>query len=561
MAKIDLENIKANNFIEEIILEDLKSGKNTEVITRCPPEPSGYWHIGHCKAWGIDYETARKFGGYMNLRMDDTNPTKEDGDFANSYMEDLKWLGYEPKNVIYSSLAYFDKMYELAEKLIIDGKAYVCELSADEVHNTRGTLTTPGTESPYRNRDSEESLRLFREMKEGKYPDGSMTLRAKIDMASSSICLRDPVIYRVLHAHHYKTGDKWCIYPMYDFAHPIEDTLEGITYSLCDISFENNRPLYNWVVENCFPDVKNPPRQIEFAKCVIENILTGKRYLKQVVNSGAVMGWDDPRLFTLVGLRRRGVPVEAIKSFFRDNGVTKAVSIIPLANLEHYIRDELNRTSTRVMAVLDPLKVVITNWEGDNEIIFVENNPNEEEKTTHESQFGKTIYIEAEDFSLDPPAKYNRLVLNGMVRLKNAYIIKCNNVVFKDNGEIDYLECEYIKESKSGNDTSGLKVKGTIHFVAEGNYAEATIREFKNLTKKDFLQPDKALANGTPLEDILESDSLTERTAFIENFATTASVGTVFQFVRKGYYCLDKDSTATRPVFNHTISLKDTFNK
>ena len=561
MDKEFLDNVTASNFIEEAIIEDLRAGKNIEVITRCPPEPSGYWHLGHCKAWTIDFETAKKFGGYTNLRMDDTNPTKEDGDFAKSYIADLEWLGYKPKNVIYSSEAYFEKFYELAVELIKAGKAYVCELSQDEVRETRGTLTTPGTPSPYRDRPIEESLRLFKDMRDGKFADGTVTLRAKIDMASPNICLRDPVIYRVLHATHYKTGDKWCIYPMYDFAHPIEDALEGVTYSLCDISFENNRPLYNWVVENCFPNMKYPPRQIEFAQFNLENVLLGKRYLKAIVNSGKVMGWDDPRLFTIVGMRRRGIPAQAVKNFISNNGVTKAVTVLPLSNFEYYVREELNRTATRVMAVLDPLKVVITNYQGENEDIELENNPNEEPKTYHKSQFGRVIYIEKEDFSLDPPAKYNRLVVGGMVRLKGAYVIRCNNVVYTPTGEIDHLECEYLPETKSGADNSGIKVKGTIHFVAEGNYLRATIREFKNLTKPDILQPAKVLANGASIDDVLEPNSMSESEALVETYLQNAPVGTVYQFMRKGYYCVDKDSTPERLVFNKTISLKDTFNK
>ena len=556
-----LDNITPSKFIEEAVLEDLRAGKNVEVITRCPPEPSGYWHIGHCKAWTIDFETAKKFGGYTNLRMDDTNPTKEDGDFANSYIEDLKWLGYTPKNVIYSSEAYFDKFYELAMNLIREGKAYVCELSADEVYNTRGDLKTAGTNSPYRDRPIEENVRLFEEMKNGQHPDGSMTLRLKIDMASPNMNMRDPIIYRIMHVSHYKTGDKWCIYPMYDFAHPIEDALEGVTYSLCDTSFEDHRPLYNWIVANCFPNMQYPPRQIEFAAMSIENILTGKRYLKQMVNSGKVMGWDDPRMYTIAGMRRRGIPAAAVKNFVMNNGITKAVTILPISNLNYYIREELNRTATRAMVVLDPLKVVITNYTGDPETIEVENNPNAEPKTTHASKVGRVVYIEKEDFSLDPPSKYNRLIVGGLVRLKNAYVIRCNNVVFKADGSIDYLECEYLPETRSGADNSGIKVKGTIHFVEESNITRITVREIGNLTKMEYLEPAKALANGATIDDVFDPNSLTESEALAEKFVETAQVGDVFQFVRKGYYCLDPDSTPEHLIFNKTIGLKDTFNK
>jgi len=555
---MNLDNITPENFIEEAIIEDLKSGKNKEVITRCPPEPSGHWHIGHVKAWTIDFETAIKFGGYTNLRMDDTNPTKEDGDFAESYVDDLKWLGYTPKNVIYSSVAYFDKMFEIACDFIKRGLAYVCELSGEEVSKTRGTLTEPGINSPYRNRPIDESLKMFLDMKNGKYADGSVTLRAKIDMAHPNMNMRDPVMYRVMRATHYKVGDKWCIYPMYDFAHPIEDALEGITYSLCDITFEDHRPLYNWFRDNAFVGKKYLPRQMEFSKLAIENVLLGKRYLKQIVNSGRVMGWDDPRFFTIAGMRRRGITATSVKNFVKSLGVTKVDSLIPKPQFEYFVREDLNKIATRAMVVLDPLKVKITNLDKDEEI-FVENNPNIENGDKHKSWFGSEIYIEKEDFSLNPPPKYNRLVLGGMVRLKNAYIIKCNNVVYNDNGEIDYLECEYLPETKSGSDNSGIKVKGTIHFVALSNAVSITIRNFKNLTKLEYLEPDKALGDGVSLDDLLEPNSLEETKAFAEKFVQTAQVGDKFQFVRKGYYALDVDSTKDNLIFNNIVSLKDGF--
>ncbi|MBQ7977450.1 MAG: glutamine--tRNA ligase [Clostridia bacterium] len=561
MNREDIERIEPANFIEEEVKKDLLNGTYNEVVTRCPPEPSGYWHIGHCKAWLIDFETARKFGGYTNLRMDDTNPTKEDGNFAESYLADLEWLGCFPKKVIYASEAYFDKMYELAEKLIMDGKAYVCELSAEDVARTRGTLTSAGENSPYRDRPAEESLRLFRDMKAGKFKDGEVTLRAKIDMASPNINMRDPVIYRVLHATHYKTGDKWCIYPMYDFAHPIEDALEGITHSICDISFEDHRPLYNWFIQNCFPDMKNPPRQIEFALFNLEYVLLGKRYLKQLVNNGVVMGWDDPRFYTIVGMRRRGITADAVKNFMLNIGITKSVSILPLSAFEYYVRDDLNKKATRAMAVLDPLKVIITNYNGEPEEIEIENNPNDENAGKHKAKFGREIYIEKEDFSLAPPPKYNRLVEGGIVRLKGAYIIKCNKAVLDKNGEVDYLECEYFPDTKSGCDNSGMKCKGTIHFVEKSNSFEVTIREFKNLVKQEYLEPSKALASGVSVEELIDSDTLVERKALAENFLKTAQVGDKFQFMRKGFYCMDKDSTEENFVFNSTISLKDTYKK
>jgi len=551
------KDIIAENFIEEEILKDLESGRSKEVITRCPPEPSGYWHIGHCKAWIIDFETANKFGGYTNLRMDDTNPTKEDGDFANSYVKDLEWLGYTPKNVIYASESYFEKIYEIAENMIKNGDAYVCELTPEEVSNTRGTLTEPGTNSPYRDRPIEESLQMFRDMRAGKYEDGKVTLRAKIDMAHPNMNMRDPVMYRVMRAHHYKTGDKWCIYPMYDFAHPLEDALEGVTYSLCDISFEDHRPLYDWFIEHGWGN-PYPPRQIEFSKLNLENVLLGKRYLKKLVNEGKVLGWDDPRYLTIVGMRRRGYTAKAIKDFIKSLGLSKSDSTIPFNALEFYVRNDLNNIATRAMAVLDPVKVVITNYKG-SELCEMQNNPNIEDAGVHTMTFSDTIYIDSDDFSLNPPPKYNRLVLGGMVRLKGAYIIKCNNVVYKEDGTIDYLECEYIPNSKSGNDTSGLKVKGTIHFVSADNCTEVTIRNFKNLIKDEYLDPSKALAEGVDVDEILEPDSMTESKALVENFLTSAQVEDKFQFMRKGYYTLDKDSTKDNLIFNHTISLKDGF--
>lgn len=554
---IDLEKITPDNFIEEEIVKDLKAGKSKEVITRCPPEPSGYWHIGHCKAWIIDFETAIKFGGYTNLRMDDTNPTKEDGDFANSYLSDLEWLGYKPKNFIYASEAYFDKIYEIAEKMIMNGDAYVDELSAEEVSNTRGTLTEPGKNSPYRDRPREESLQMFHDMRDGKYPDGAVTLRAKIDMAHPNMNMRDPVMYRVMRATHYKTGDKWCIYPMYDFAHPLEDAIEGVTYSLCDISFEDHRPLYNWFIEHGW-DGEYPPRQIEFGKLNLENVLLGKRYLKRLVNEGKVMGWDDPRYLTIVGMRRRGYTAEAIKAFIKSLGVSKCDSTIPFNALEYYVRNDLNMVATRAMAVLNPLKVIITNYTGSEEC-ELQNNPNDETAGSHKMTFSSTIYIDSDDFSLNPPPKYNRLVEGGMVRLKGAYIIKCNKVVYKEDGSIDHLECEYMPNSKSGNDTSGIKVKGTIHYVSADNCTEVTIRSFKNLIKDEYLDPSKALASGVEIDEILNANSLIESKALVENFLTDAKPEDKFQFVRKGYYTLDKDSTKDNLIFNHTISLKDGF--
>ena len=550
--------IEPTNFIEEEINKDLESGKAKEVITRFPPEPSGYWHIGHCKAIMIDFETAKKYGGYTYLRMDDTNPSKEDGDFADSYLADLKWLGYTPKKLIYASEAYFDGIYEIAENLIKSGDAYIDEQSAEELSKSRGTLTTPGKESPYRNRPIEESLKIFRDMKAGKYPEGKVVLRAKIDMAHPNMNMRDPVIYRVQHMSHYRTGNKWCIYPMYDFAHPLEDALEGVTFSLCDMSFEDHRPLYNWVLEKGWKK-KYAPRQIEFAKLNLENVLLGKRYLRRLVDSKLVLGWDDPRFLTIVGMKRRGYTAQGIKDFLKSAGVTKADSVIPLSALYYHIRNDLNNIAIRAMVVLDPLKVVITNYDKDSEEIEIENNPNDENAGSHKALFSKEIYIEKEDFSLNPPPKYNRLVEGGIVRLKGAYIIKCNKVVLKDNGEIDHLECEYLPDTKSGQDNSGIKCKGTIHFVSAKNCFKVTIRDFKNLIKEQYVDPMKALEDGVSLEELLTPNSMTESVAYAENFLKTAKVEDKFQFMRKGYYCLDKDSTKDSLIFNSTISLKDSF--
>ena len=550
--------IEPTNFIEEEINKDLESGKAKEVITRFPPEPSGYWHIGHCKAIMIDFETAKKYGGYTYLRMDDTNPSKEDGDFADSYLADLKWLGYTPKKLVYASEAYFDGIYEIAENLIKSGDAYIDEQSAEELSKSRGTLTTPGKESPYRNRPIEESLKIFRDMKAGKYPEGKVVLRAKIDMAHPNMNMRDPVIYRVQHMSHYRTGNKWCIYPMYDFAHPLEDALEGVTFSLCDMSFEDHRPLYNWVLEKGWKK-PYPPRQIEFAKLNLENVLLGKRYLRRLVDSNLVLGWDDPRFLTIVGMKRRGYTAQGIKDFLKSAGVTKADSVIPLSALYYHIRNDLNNIATRAMVVLDPLKVIITNYDKDSEEIEIENNPNDENAGSHKALFSKEIYIEKEDFSLNPPPKYNRLVEGGIVRLKGAYIIKCNKAVLNDNGEIDHLECEYLPNTKSGQDNSGIKCKGTIHFVSAKNCFKVTIRDFKNLIKEEYVDPMKALEDGVSLEELLTPNSMTESVAYAENFLKTAKVEDKFQFMRKGYYCLDKDSTKDNLIFNSTISLKDSF--
>lgn len=558
---LDLDKIEPSNFIEQEILEDLKAGRSKEVITRCPPEPSGYWHIGHCKAWMIDFETALKFGGYTYLRMDDTNPSREQGEFADSYMEDLKWLGYTPKAMIFASEAYFEKIYEIAEQMIINGYAYVDELTQEQQLAQKGTLTTPGVNSPYRDRPKEESLKLFREMRAGKHPDGSLTLRAKIDMSHPNILMRDPIMYKISREHHYKTGDKWCIYPIYDFAHPMEDALEGVTYSLCDITFRVHRELYEWFIEHGW-NKPYAPKQREFSTLNLENVLLGKRHLKALVNSGKVMGWDDPRFMTIVGMKRRGYTANGVKNFIRSCGVVASESTIPFSSLEYYIREDLNKVATRAMVVLDPLKVVITNYEdGKTEEIEIDNNPNDENAGKHTALFSNEIYIEKDDFAVVPPPKFNRLTVGGFVRLKGAYIIKCNEVVYKENGEIDYLKCEYLPNTKSGQDNSGMKVKGTIHFVSDKNCFDCTIRNFKNLIKDEYKWPGKALSQGVEIEEVLEPDSLIETKAKAENFLLSAKPMDKFQFMRKGYYTLDKDSTKDNLIFNSTISLKDSFKK
>lgn len=558
LKDIDIDCIVPENELEEEIIADIKAGKTKEVITRCPPEPSGYWYIGHVKAWTINFETAKKFGGKTILRMDDSNPTKEEGEFADSYMADLEWLGFKPAKFVYASEEYFDAIYDIAEKMILNGDAYVCDLSAEEVSATRGTLTEPGKESPFRNRSVDENLKLFREMREGKFPDGSKTLRAKIDMAHPNINMRDPVMYKIARHHHYRVGDKWCIWPQYDFVHPMEDCLEGTTYSLCDKGFQDHRVVYEWFVEHGWGK-EFAPKQREFSRVVLENVLTGKRHLKRLVNSGAVNGWDDPRFPTLVGIRRRGYTAKAVKDFVKSVGWGNTIEVtVPFSALEYYVREDLNRIATRAMVVLDPLKVIITNYES-TEDIEIDNNPNQENAGTHKALFGKEIYIEKEDFSLNPPPKYNRLVEGGIVRLKGAYIIKCNKAVLNENGEVDHLECEYIAGTKSGQDNSGIKCKGTIHFVCAENSFEITIREFKNLIKPEYKNPAKALAEGVEISDILEENSLVERKALAENFLKTANVEDKFQFMRKGYYCVDKDSTKDNLIFNSTISLKDGF--
>lgn len=541
------EKISASsNFIEDIINKDLSEGKVTTVKTRFPPEPNGCLHIGHAKSLCLNFGIARKYGGTCNLRFDDTNPLKEDEEFVNSIKRDIQWLGFKWDN-LYNASDYFDVMYECAEKLIKEGKAYVCDLSAEEIRLSRGSLTEPGKESPYRDRSPEENLNLFRRMKAGEFDDGEKVLRAKIDMASPNINMRDPVIYRVLHASHQNTGDKWCIYPMYDFAHPIEDAYEGITHSICTLEFEDHRPLYDWVTQNCgFPSPL--PQQIEFARLNITNTIMSKRFLKRLVEDGFVDGWDDPRMPTLCGMRRRGYPPQAIIDFCDRIGVAKANSEVEYGYLNACVRDYLNQYAQRAMAVTSPIKVILTNLSAPEEC-EIENNPNKPEEGTRTITLTHELYIDGSDFSLAPPPKYHRLKLDGYVRLKGAYIIKCDKVETDNEGNILHLECSIVENSKSGCDQSGLKVKGVIQWVSAEYNTPLTLRKLDSLLldgEGDFINR-------------LNYESLKEIPALGEPSLASAPKESRFQFMRMGYYVRDLKSDL--PVFNEIVGLKDTFNK
>lgn len=541
------EKISASsNFIEDIINKDLSEGKVTTVKTRFPPEPNGCLHIGHAKSLCLNFGTARKYGGTCNLRFDDTNPLKEDEEFVNSIKRDIQWLGFRWDN-LYNASDYFDVMYECAEKLIKEGKAYVCDLSAEEIRLSRGSLTEPGKESPYRDRSPEENLNLFRRMKAGEFDDGEKVLRAKIDMASPNINMRDPVIYRVLHASHQNTGDKWCIYPMYDFAHPIEDAYEGITHSICTLEFEDHRPLYDWVTQNCgFPSPL--PQQIEFARLNITNTIMSKRFLKRLVEDGFVDGWDDPRMPTLCGMRRRGYPPQAIIDFCDRIGVAKANSEVEYGYLNACVRDYLNQHAQRAMAVTSPIKVILINLSAPEEC-EIENNPNKPEEGTRTITLTHELYIDGSDFSLAPPPKYHRLKLDGYVRLKGAYIIKCDKVETDNEGNILHLECSIVENSKSGCDQSGLKVKGVIQWVSAEYNTPLTLRKLDSLLldgEGDFINR-------------LNYESLKEIPALGEPSLASAPKESRFQFMRMGYYVRDLKSDL--PVFNEIVGLKDTFNK
>lgn len=547
------EEVISRNFIEQEIDKDLKEGVYDRVCTRFPPEPNGYLHIGHAKSIILNYGLAKQYGGEFHMRFDDTNPTKEKEEFVESIKADIKWLGADWKEHLYFASDYFDKMYESAVVLIKKGLAYASDLTADQIKETRGTLTEPGKDDPGRNRSIEENLQIFEDMKAGKYEDGAMTIRAKIDMTSSNINMRDPIIYRVAHMYHHNTGDKWCIYPMYDFAHPLEDAYEGITHSICTLEFEDHRPLYNWVVENV--GFERPPRQIEFAKMYLKNVITGKRYIKKLVEEGIVDGWDDPRLVSISALRRRGFTPESIKMFVELSGVSKANSVSDYAMLEYCIREDLKCKVNRVMAVLDPVKLVIDNYpEGQVEWLDMINNPEAPELGSRKIAFAKELYIEREDFMIEPPKKYFRLFPGNEVRLMGGYFVTCTSYETDDAGNVTVVHCTYDPATKGGDAPDGRKVKGTIHFVAAPTALEATVRLYENIVDEEL---------GVYNEDgslNLNPNSLTTVKGYIEPSVSGAKGGDSFQFVRNGFYTTDlKDSKEGALVFNRIVSLKSSF--
>ena len=539
---------EATNFIEQIINEELESGKVTAIQTRFPPEPNGYLHIGHAKSLCINFGIKERYNGKCNLFLDDTNPSKEKEEFENAIKKDIEWLGFTYDKITHAS-DYYEDIYNFAEKEIELGNAFVCDMNAEEISASRGTLTEPGKESPWRNRSVEENLKLFREMRAGKFKDGEKCLRAKIDMASPNINMRDPVIYRILRETHYRTGDKWCIYPMYDFAHPICDYMQGVTHSICTLEFEDHRPLYDWVGITLGFSPK--PRQIEFARLNVTNLVMSKRYLKKLVENGDVDGWDDPRMPTLTGIRNRGIPAEALKDFCGRIGVCKANSEVQISYLEAVVREYLNLHAERAMAVKKPIKVTITNYpDGKTEQVDFDINPNEEEKRTRKITFSKNIYIDADDFSLAPPPKYFRLKKDGYVRLKSAYIIKCDDVTFDDKGEIKELLCSYIPESKSGNDTSGIKCKGVIQWVEESTGVDMEIREY------GYLLNDEEYA-GQDFSERMNKNSVTVYNGKVEPYVLSAEGA--MQIIRTGYFKTMERKGKT--VLSQIVSLKDSFNK
>lgn len=545
--------INSSNFIKNIIKEDLENGKVKEVITRFPPEPNGYLHIGHAKSICLNFQVADDFNGKTNLRFDDTNPIKEDTEYIESIKEDVKWLGFEWDNLFYAS-NYFDTMYEKALLLIKKGKAYVCDLTPEEMKEYRGTLTKPGKESPYRNRTVEENLKLFQEMKDGKYKDGEKVLRAKIDMASPNINMRDPIIYRIAHITHHNTGDKWCIYPMYDFAHPLEDAIEGITHSICTLEFEDHRPLYDWIINEC--EMENIPHQYEFARLNITNTVMSKRKLKALVDNNIVDGWDDPRMPTISGLRRKGYTPESIRNFCSAIGVAKNSSTVDEQMLEYFIREDLDSKVPRAMAVLDPLKLVITNYpEGQSELLPIENNPKDENAGVRQVSFSRELYIEREDFMEEPPKKYFRLFPGNEVRLKGAYFVKCTDFIKDENGKVIEVHCTYDPETKSGSGFTGRKVKGTLHWVDANSALNATFKLFEPLILDDVPENE-----GKDFLDQINPNSLTVLKGFIEPSVKNAKGNDKYQLFRHGYFNVDpKDSTEDNLVFNRIASLKSSF--
>ncbi len=544
----------SKNFIEQIIDNDIKEGTCKTVVTRFPPEPNGYLHIGHAKSIILNSGLAKKYNGRFNLRFDDTNPTKEKTEFVQSIKEDVEWLGAEFEDRLFFASDYFDQMYEAAIKLIKKGKAYVCDLSAEEIRQYRGTLTEPGKDSPFRNRSIEENLDLFERMKNGEFQDGEKVLRAKIDMTSGNINMRDPILYRIARMNHHNTGDKWCIYPMYDYAHPIEDAIEGVSHSICTLEFEDHRPLYDWVVREL--EYANPPKQIEFAKMYLTNVVTGKRYIKRLVEDGIVDGWDDPRLVTIAALRRRGYTPEAIRMFMELSGVSKAQSSSDFAMLEYCIREDLKLKKSRMMAVLDPIKLVITNYPEDMvEYLDVVNNQENEELGVRQVPFCRELYIDREDFMIEPPKKYFRLYPGNEVRLMHAYFVTCTDYVTDENGKVIEVHCTYDPATKSGSGFSERKVKGTIHWVSARHAASAEVRLYENLVDEE-----KGVYNEDGSVNV-NPNSLTVLTnCFVEPALTNAKAYDSFQFLRHGYFCVDfKDSSSDHLVFNRIVSQKSSY--
>ena len=548
------KEVVSKNFIEQIIEKDLAEGKYETICTRFPPEPNGYLHIGHAKSILLNYGLSQEYNGKFNLRFDDTNPTKEKIEFVESIQADVKWLGADWEDRLFFASNYFDQMYEAAIKLIKKGKAFVCDLTAEQIREYRGTLTEPGKNSPYRDRSVEENLDLFERMKNGEFEDGTKVLRAKIDMASPNINMRDPVIYRVAHMTHHNTGDKWCIYPMYDFAHPIEDAIEGVTHSICTLEFEDHRPLYDWVVREL--EYPYPPKQIEFAKLYLTNVVTGKRYIKRLVEEGIVDGWDDPRLVSIAALRRRGFTPESIKMFVELCGVSKANSSVDYAMLEYCIREDLKLKRSRVMAILDPVKLIIDNYpEGQIEELEAPNNMENETLGTRKVPFGKELYIEREDFMVEPPKKYKRLYPGNEVRLMNAYFVTCVGYDTDEEGNVTAVHCTYDPASKGGNSPDGRKVKGTIHWVSAQDNVQAEVRLYENI-----IDEEKGVYNEDGSLNLNPNSLTVLKNCYVEKSLKDAKAYDSFQFVRNGFFCVDaKDSKEGALVFNRIVSLKSSF--